>query len=44
MENATITINYKGTIIQKVSYTISAISIILFTVYVIKENKKTGEG
>ena len=44
MENATITISYKGTIIQKISYMISAVSVILFAVYVIfyiiKENKK----
>lgn len=43
MENAIITVNYNGTTIQKVSYIVSAISIILFTVYIIKETKTSGE-
>ena len=40
IENANIKVEYVGTIVQKVSYIISAISFIIFIVYIIFEVKK----
>ena len=40
LENAHVTIEYKGTILEKVSYLISLISIIVFIIYIIKSKRK----
>ena len=40
IDNATIKVEYVGTIIEKVSYIISFISLIVFIIYIIFEKKK----
>ena len=40
IENANIKVKYVGTIIEKVSYIVSAISFIIFIVYIINEEKR----
>ena len=43
IKDATIIVEYKGTIIQKVSYIVSFISTIIFVIYIIYEIKKNGD-
>ena len=40
IQQANINIKYEGTIITKISYIISAISLIVFIIYIVKETKK----
>ncbi|MGN1327472.1 MAG: hypothetical protein ACI4VQ_05320 [Clostridia bacterium] len=41
LENAEISVKYKGTALEKISYIISAIAIIIFIGYIISNNKST---